>query len=727
METSQKKQFQVGSYRIDMERSQIILLQEVVSIEPKVLQVLRILAEHQGEVVSHKILLDRIWPDVHVAPNALQRCIAKLRKVFQDNAKEQRVIATHPKVGYSLLVEVDWLEEKQKIDSKYNQQQSLATKPYSANYWLISLLVILIGIIITTLWLNTTIYHNPLKIVKVAPLTTTDQREFSPSFSPDGLYVAFQRYSGECKNQIWAKELSSNKEILLTKDFSIYGTPSWSPDGQHLIFSNRSQCKEPGKIVDCRDISRISFLLAKGSPQATEQILSCGNLSYRAALWLDNNNILFLAKNETEESLISMNITNSKLATIYSPKEYFQKNSSTKLNNEDGYLISSISYSKRLNKVAIMQFDSSRTSRLLLIDPTTKSIERIKLNLPPELQGYTHWNVSWHPNGDFLIAAVDNALVRILLNGDVSLQKLSSIQDIWEPIINSSGTKIVASMGTFDLDLGEIQMNLNDLNQSTQVPIKISEKQSKQEIEIVFRSTLSDHEAQYQPNGSKIAFISKRSGHEQIWLGEDNDVSQLTLFSTDLTIQSYIWSNDGKLIFVVANSQLYLLNLDGELHLTPTPFLVDKIYQRIGKHELLLNIVREGENELILFNIKNKKYRRYYQGSTHWAQISKDGSVYIKKANGQLINLIDGNEENLDLPTLSRLKTRFFYYKNKLLLLDQENFIWRYEIETSKWTKLIKLTVPISDLNDINEDNNNLLLSLIASTKKEIVILELEK
>ena len=106
-------EFFVGKFRIDMGRSQIVAQNHILSIEPKVLQVLLILAKNQGQVVSHETILSEVWPDIQVAPNALQRCIAQLRKAFNDDAKTQRVIATHPKVGYSLLSEVNWQDQLQ--------------------------------------------------------------------------------------------------------------------------------------------------------------------------------------------------------------------------------------------------------------------------------------------------------------------------------------------------------------------------------------------------------------------------------------------------------------------------------------------------------------------------------------------------------------------------------------------------------------------------------------
>ncbi len=65
------KEFFVGQFRVDMGRSQIVDKDAIVSMEPRVLQVLLILAEKQGNVVTHQQLLDRVWKDVSVAPNTL--------------------------------------------------------------------------------------------------------------------------------------------------------------------------------------------------------------------------------------------------------------------------------------------------------------------------------------------------------------------------------------------------------------------------------------------------------------------------------------------------------------------------------------------------------------------------------------------------------------------------------------------------------------------------------
>jgi len=79
-------------------------------LEPKVMEVLVYLADHGGEVVSKQTLLQALWGHTFVTENALTRCIAALRKVFQDDAAEPRIIQTITKKGYRLIAQVSKLK-----------------------------------------------------------------------------------------------------------------------------------------------------------------------------------------------------------------------------------------------------------------------------------------------------------------------------------------------------------------------------------------------------------------------------------------------------------------------------------------------------------------------------------------------------------------------------------------------------------------------------------------
>ena len=70
------------------------------------MSVLVCLAEHPGEPVSKEQLLKTVWPDAFVGEGVLTRSVFELRRVFEDEAKEPRVIQTIAKRGYRLVAPV---------------------------------------------------------------------------------------------------------------------------------------------------------------------------------------------------------------------------------------------------------------------------------------------------------------------------------------------------------------------------------------------------------------------------------------------------------------------------------------------------------------------------------------------------------------------------------------------------------------------------------------------
>lgn len=90
-----------------LEAEQAIVLQR---LEPKVMEVLVILAKNAGKVVPKTTLTEAIWDGYGGAEDSLMQAISKLRKVLGDQAKAPNFIETIPKKGYRLLQQVDPLE-----------------------------------------------------------------------------------------------------------------------------------------------------------------------------------------------------------------------------------------------------------------------------------------------------------------------------------------------------------------------------------------------------------------------------------------------------------------------------------------------------------------------------------------------------------------------------------------------------------------------------------------
>src|SRR3954471_2299991 len=73
---------------------------------PKAFDVLAVLVERRGELVSKDQLLDAVWPDTHVADGVLKVSIAELRRALGDSASPPRFIETVHRRGYRFVAPV---------------------------------------------------------------------------------------------------------------------------------------------------------------------------------------------------------------------------------------------------------------------------------------------------------------------------------------------------------------------------------------------------------------------------------------------------------------------------------------------------------------------------------------------------------------------------------------------------------------------------------------------
>ncbi len=76
----------------------------VERLEPRVMDLLFLLGERPGVVLTREDILGRLWPGVVVTEDALARAVFKLRKALGDDAKAPRFIETVPKRGYRLVM-----------------------------------------------------------------------------------------------------------------------------------------------------------------------------------------------------------------------------------------------------------------------------------------------------------------------------------------------------------------------------------------------------------------------------------------------------------------------------------------------------------------------------------------------------------------------------------------------------------------------------------------------
>jgi len=110
-EVMARTRLQIGDWWADPATNELGRAGETQRIEPKVMEVLMVLASRPGAVVSREELLSIVWPGVVVGDEALTQSIIKLRRALGDNPRSPAYIETISKRGYRLIAPVRSIED----------------------------------------------------------------------------------------------------------------------------------------------------------------------------------------------------------------------------------------------------------------------------------------------------------------------------------------------------------------------------------------------------------------------------------------------------------------------------------------------------------------------------------------------------------------------------------------------------------------------------------------
>jgi len=95
---------EVGDLRIDRERRTVTMRGEPVSLTPTEWELLRLLAENEGKLLTHPAILRAIWgPAYREESNYLHVYVSHLRRKIEPDPARPRYLLNQPGVGYRLV------------------------------------------------------------------------------------------------------------------------------------------------------------------------------------------------------------------------------------------------------------------------------------------------------------------------------------------------------------------------------------------------------------------------------------------------------------------------------------------------------------------------------------------------------------------------------------------------------------------------------------------------
>jgi DNA-binding winged helix-turn-helix (wHTH) protein len=102
--------FTLGDWLVQPSLNRISQGETEVRLRPQLMDVLVCLAERAGRTVTKNELLDLVWPGQYIVESGLARCVAEIRQILGDTARQEpRYIETISKRGYRLVAPVAFL------------------------------------------------------------------------------------------------------------------------------------------------------------------------------------------------------------------------------------------------------------------------------------------------------------------------------------------------------------------------------------------------------------------------------------------------------------------------------------------------------------------------------------------------------------------------------------------------------------------------------------------
>src|SRR5581483_3869163 len=261
-----------GAFRLSPEERQLFKDGKPVPLTPKAIEVLVLLVENSGSIVSKDELMQKVWPDSFVEEGNLAVNISTLRKALGDGSSDQQYIETVPKRGYRFVKEVTQVNEQVSVPvaQPLNQEKTTeapvmeevvdlspaaptAPDPKTVEPAKVeenrrssfsltivaALAVVLLGVVVLGIW-RARSHSNPKKILSVKTLlrlTNNPADDWQPDISPDGSKIVFVS-NRDGKGEIYIMDADGSNQRNLTNNPANDDSPAWSPDGSMIAFQS---------------------------------------------------------------------------------------------------------------------------------------------------------------------------------------------------------------------------------------------------------------------------------------------------------------------------------------------------------------------------------------------------------------------------------------------------------------------------------------------------------
>jgi len=542
-----------GVFQADMQRSELLRNGIPIKLQDQPFQILRLLLERRGDLVTREELRDALWPDGTFVDfdHSLNASINKLREALGDSASQPRFIQTIPRRGYRFIAPADIAQ-----DSPEPQPPLPLPPPERSKRGRLAraaAVTLIFGVVLTifgvVLWWGRG--GAPEQQAEVVLLTTDPGMEAQPSFSPDGNYVVYAGLAPEARVQsLYLKQIGSENIRRLTWSSANDTSPKWSPDGLQIAF-----VRYPGR----RDGAWGAFDTAVGTlmtapalggterPIPQGQVAIFTGLNYRLLDWLGDSEHIVVSDNAPAERIASLFILNTRTGKrhrLTEPPVGFRDLDPAV--SPDGRRIIFTRYGTNTLQSDIY---------MLQLTPELRASREAR-RLVSSIQGNA---AAWLPDGRQIVFGAGPQHRKRLMRMRVDPPSSPALL-----LFGAEGTSSTLSAAVSKQN----QIAYSDFR--SRVYMYRSELGRDGTAIRTQRLTMSsriDHLPDYSPSGDQIAFVSNRSGAQEMWISQadGSNARQLTSLRGKPEATWPRWSPDGRRLVFTGGQGVYLIDVQGGL------------------------------------------------------------------------------------------------------------------------------------------------------------------
>ncbi len=545
-----------GDFEFDRDTGCLIKAGEPVKLVGQPRDILLILLERPGELVTRQQLQERLWgEEVFVDYDAaINTAIKKIRQVLQDDAVNSRFLETVPRRGYRFIhpVKLSLADPALQADSGLQtavpgDKAQNVRGPVAMGKTGILLGATAVMLVAITLFIGPLgFFRHPRPSLRVEPLTSLPNDAYSASFSPDGSRVVFcwSGYEDGATTTLWIKQVDGSAfHPLTTKGRDEF--PAWSPDGRWIAF--------------VRSLREVMVVPSLGGAERKIAETQTDYLS-----WLPDSSAVVVGALRPG-TVDTYDFTAVSIET--------GSNSPLTTPGDEVYGYEPFKISPDGKKLGFTRRPAPGEEAQLF----ARSVAGGRASqLSPEGWHIDGW--TWTPDGREVIFASNpegyDALWRVNADGGAPRQiQLAGAKDgrnpFMVPAVASRSTPQGQLLGFESLDR---KMNVHQLDLE---PGEVAPPRVTGQPITLFPSSSEEHSLRLSPDGQRAAFVSTRTGFSELWLGSmgSADAVQLTSLGKNNDYPySPEWSNDGtKIAFEVdhgihmpTRSKILVLGVSGQ-------------------------------------------------------------------------------------------------------------------------------------------------------------------